>query len=301
MAACTVLAPPVAARAQASSVYLDWQQPRAAGCPPQALIEHDVEQVLGRSVFATAPRASLIVRGRVDERPGALIVQLEARNSDGTWLGMRELRGRPGECDALRDAIGLVLTLFCEREGLLSKPLRSESGTAWQLHGGLGAALMAEIWPRALVGIGPALALRRSDGVELRADAGYWLPMALRAPRDIYAELHGVSVAARLCPRLAGNQRSAFQLWLCGGAQLGLWIVLQTQPVTQTQLRSLAQALLELRGTLRFGPGLEAQLALGPIADLTRTSLYSVRSDGTRELLYRVPPLGLLASLNLVL
>ena len=279
-------------RADSEQVYLDWQPPRSAGCPPRAVVEADVEQALGRRVFTTDRNAPLTVRGVVEQGETEISVRLDARSAQGKLLGTRELHAL--DCASLRNSLGLVLTLLVDREAQPPEPTP-------ELRPGFWAGVMGGVLPRAAVGVGPNLSLRLGNALELRADAAYWLPVQVQTEAGKRALLHGVSLTPRVCPRLAGSAQSLLDLRLCAGAQLGVWIVAQSRPdVPAPELRLLAQLLVELRSALRVPP-LTLELSVGPLIVLNRTSLYAVQDDGARVLLYRMPVLGLFVGLGLII
>jgi len=294
-AAWTWLALSRVAFAQSPGVYFEWQRPVGSGCPPQAVIEQDVESMLGRSVFTSAQQARLHVRGSVEEGAGEVSVRLDARTADGTPLGTRELHARSEDCAQLRNSVGLVLTLLAERDAGAAEP-------SLQLEGGVWAGSLFNVLPRGIVAVGPALALQLDASVQLRLDAAYWLPIPFRSEYGGRGQLQGASAALRLCKRLVGGEASVFDLGLCGGVQLGVLSVAQTRPEPRaSQLRLLAHAVVELRGALRLGRALRLEPAVAPIFAFNRPSVYSVRDDGTREFLYRFPDLGVILSLAFII
>jgi hypothetical protein len=298
-AAWVWLVPLPAALAAPAWVHLEWQRPLGSSCPSQASLEQDVEQALGRPVFTSAQTARLQVRATIEDRSSGVVVRLQAQRMDGQLLGMRELRAQPGECAALRADIGLVLTLLVERDGLVTEP---STPSALRLDPGLWTGFLLNTLPRGTFGVGPALSLELGAYAQLRADAAYWLPVAVQTAHGIRAELQAASLALRVCPRIAGSGESLFSLRLCGGVQLGALFASQTQPQgPATQVRLLVQGLLELRSGLRLGRTARLELALGPLISLNRTSLVSVRSDGSRVLLYRAPTVGMILSLGLII
>lgn len=279
--------------AESPWVYLDWAPARSADCPPRAVLEQDVEQALGRSVFTTQARARLTVSAAVEQGDDEVSVRLDARNAAGKLLGTRELRGPV--CASLRNSIGLVLTLLVEHEAGAPEP------ELW-LAPGLWTGALFNVLPRAALAVGPSLSLRVGDLPELHVELGYWLPIQLETEAGKRALVHGVSIAPRLCPRIAGSAHSLLDLRVCGGAQLGAWIVVQTRPeVPGAQVRLLAQALLELRGALRVERALQLELAVGPVLTLQRASLYAQQDDGSRAPLYRMPVLGVFVALGLII
>ncbi|MET0391067.1 MAG: hypothetical protein ABW321_34160 [Polyangiales bacterium] len=285
---------PMPTRADAGWVQLVWQRPLASTCPATPVLQHDVELLLGRPVFTSQPNARLLVQGSVSDAATGVRVQLEARNAGGERLGMRELNAPPGECGVLREDIALVLTLLIEHaERELDGPARFSIG--------LSGALALNVFPRAAVGVGPAL-LVKLGALQLRAEGYYWIPLALRTAGGIGAELQAASLVLRLCPRIAGEEAGHFSAWLCAGANVGVLFAQQTQPGQHaTQLRLLAQGLVELRGALQLGRDARLEAGVGPLLSLHRTRLVSVRDDGAQVDVYRAPTFGLIFTLAFII
>ena len=280
-------------QAEPAWANLDWDPPRSFDCPPRVVLERDVEQALGRSVFTRKRTARLKVSAQVEQADSEISVRLDARSATGKLLGTRELRGP--SCAILRDSIGLVLTLLVEYAAGPPEP-------DVEVAPGVQTGALLSVLPRAAFGLGPALSLRLSEQIELHTELTYWLPVELETEGGKHAVVHGVSLAPRLCPWLAGTPQSLFDLRVCGGARLGVWIVAQTWPhVADLHVRLLAQALLEMRGALRLGGGTQLELAVGPVLTLQRTSLYAVQDDGTQVPLYRMPVLGVFVGLGLII
>jgi hypothetical protein len=293
------LLPLPAALAAPARVHLTWQHPPGSTCPPQAVLEQDVEQALGRAIFTSAQAAQLQILGTVEDAASGVVVRLRAQRIDGKLLGMRELRAQSGQCAALRTDISLVLTLLVENNSVVTP--ESES-PAPEFKLGLWTGLLVNVLPRATFGGGPAFALGLPGDVQLRADAAYWLPVAIQTAGGIRAEFQTASLALRVCPSIVGAADSVFGLRLCGGAQLATLFASQTEPAGfGTQVRVIAQGLAELRGALRLGSSARLELALGPLLALNRLTLYAVSNDGSRVLLYRPPILGMILSLGFII
>jgi len=291
------LVPLSAALAAPLGVHLEWSRPPGSTCPVKSVVESDVEDALGHQVFAPVAGAELRVHGDVDDSSSGVRVRLEARSVRGQVLGTRELQAPAGECAGLRSDIALVLTLLVEgtaRVTPASPPLRIGVG-AW-------GGLIVQTLPRLTWGLGPALTLDVGAYVQLRADAAYWLPVAIETTSGIRAALHAGSVALRVCPRIEGDEQSTLLLRLCVGAQLGALFAWQSRPeVPAPQVRMLSQALLELRGGLRVGDVGRLELSVGPTVALHRPSIVSVRSDDSRVVLFRPPSFGWIVALAFML
>jgi hypothetical protein len=275
-------------------VYLEWERPLGSTCPPAAVLQSDVEEILDRAVFTSERTARMRIRGFIEESATGTQVQLVARDQSGRQLGTRELRASGGGCAALRSDIALVLTLLVERDQLLD-----ESSTAAAVRFGPVLSLMLNVLPGASFGVGGVLALDVEDVLQLQAGLSYAIPVGVRTSSGIEASLHAVSAALRVCPRLNGTS-SVWMLSVCGGLQGGAWLVSQTGPSARaTQVRLLALGLLELRAGVRLGESVVLDLSAGPSFSISRTSLMAAYAAGSRELLYRLPFLGAQVQLGL--
>ena len=281
------LALPQAALADAAFAHLEWPRPLGSTCVPQAVLEQDVEQALDRPVFTSSAAARLQIRAMIEDDASGVLVRLEARGPNGDVLGTRELRAPAGQCATLRNGVGLVLTLLVERDAFAPEP------EPLRLDAGLWTGFLFNVLPRETFGAGPALSLDVGSSIQLRADAAYWLPVTVATTRGIRAHLHAATFSLRACLPIAGADPGVWRLHLCGGGQLGALITVQTRPTEPApEARLLAQGVIEARGALYFGRTARLELALGPVVSLGGTSLYAVRSDGSRALLYRVPTWG---------
>jgi hypothetical protein len=267
-------------------------------CPPGAVLQADVEEVMGRPVFTSAADASVIVRGRIDESTTAVHVAIEARSASGQLLGTRELEARAGECASLRPALGLVLTLLVEGEGDDTPQGEFALGT---LRLGVVSSALSEAFPRVNVGVGLALALDVGGFLRLRADGNYWWPVSVEARRGVRAQLEAGALALRACPRVWEPAR-AFALRICAGTQLGALITSQRPgPGSEAQWRWWAQLLIDVQGDLRLGQALVLEAAIGPYFSFQRMQWFAVSDSGARTLLYEAPRLGLFFRLALII
>jgi hypothetical protein len=281
--------------AQTPGVRLVWERPVGSLCPSRAVLEADVEEVMGRPVFTTGEHARVTVQGVIEERPHEVYVRIEARSTDGATLGVRELKAPPGRCAALRAPIVLVLTLFVERDGE-----QSEDTTA--LHFGVGAfgGVASTPLPRTTVTVGPALSLELGDvlGVELRA--AYWLPVSIETRRGVGAKLEAFSVALRTCVRLWSG--GVFGMRLCAGAELGALLAAPLQLAgPERQARLLAHGLLDLRWETRLGSSVRVDVAVGPLLSLSRPAFSYVRRDEATMPVYRPHAGGVLFQLTFII
>jgi hypothetical protein len=277
------------AGAQTPGVHLTWERPVGSLCPSRDALEADVEQVMGRRIFSSAAAARVVVHGVVEDGSAGARVRIEARSVNGALLGTRELSAPPGRCASLRGAIGLVLTLFVERDDGLDE----QSGDRIGARFGFGASVTAASTPlpRMTIAAGPSLSLELGSVLRFQADGEYWLPVRIETQRGVGARIGAFSFALRACARLWGKS-SGFGLGLCAGADLGALVVSPLQlagPERQTRL--LAHGMLDLRWEAPLATFGMLTFSAGPLLSFSRPWISYVRSDGRRMPVYR-PHLG---------
>jgi hypothetical protein len=277
-----------AARAQAPNVQLIWERPPGSFCPSRAVLEADVEAVMGRRVFGSAEDARVIVHGEVRDLSSGVRVRLEARTRDGTLLGTRELSAEAGQCASLRGAIGLVLTLLVDHEDAW---LEQSDHDGVRFAVGAVVSLQSIPLPRATVSAGPTLAVELGRAMRLQADFAYWVPVTIQTVRGVGAKLEAFTLALRACGRFWG-ERTSFGLSICVGAEGGPLIATpRNLEGPERQVRMLAHGLLELRWEARLAADAALELAVGPLLSFSRPSFSYVRADGATMPVYR-PQLG---------
>jgi hypothetical protein len=292
--ACVLLGWASPVQAEPVGVHLVWERPAGSTCPPGVVLEHDVEEALGRRVFTSADKADVIVRGAIEKLAGGLHVWIEARSAAGSLLGKRELSARADECESLRSVVAVVLTLLVDRDDVdVDSPVTLDVGAA--------VGVLTHAFPRPAFGVGPLLAINFAHRLSLSTAVSYWLPVAVETARGTRAKLEAVGLALGVCPRLWNEARS-WHVRLCAGAQLGALIASQQRPERLgTQTRLLAQGSLELQGGLNLGSTLGLELAVGPVLALNRTQFLAVNADEPRVVLYRQPAIGLKIQLALII
>lgn len=275
------------ATAQPPDVHLVWERPVGSLCPSRAVLEADVEEVMGRRIFTAATDARVTVRGAIQERADAVRVRMEARSSEGTTLGVRELSAPAGECASLRAPIVLVLTLFVERdEG------SEQSGDTIQIRVGIGASatVASTPLPRTTMTAGPALSIELGSILRLQLDAAYWVPVSIETRRGVGAKLEAFSLALRTCARFVGDD--TFGVRLCLGVEAGPLIASPLRlEGPERQVRLLGHGLLELRAETQLGGFARLDVATGPLLSFSRPWFSYVREDGVTMRVYR-PELG---------
>ncbi len=287
------------AAADTAGVHLIWERPPGSLCPSRAALEADVEAVLGRSVFRPAGEARVFVTGDVDELSDRVRVRIEARTARGTVLGMRELTAPPRQCASLRQAIGLVLTLFVEYGDEGVERLGDDSDT--RIGFGIAGGVLSTPMPRATFAGGPTILIELGDSVRLRADANAWLPVTVRTARGFGARLYAFSLALRACTRIVGG-RNAFGLHVCAGAEGGtLFATPRKLDGPDRQFRLLAQGMLELRFDAYLSRGLALDVGVGPLLSFSRPTFSFDDREGERVSVHRPNLEGIIFQFALII
>lgn len=247
-----------------------------------------MEALIGRRVFTSPDAARVIVRGVIEDGPSGVRVHIQASGARGEALGTRELVAPPGQCATLRDAIGLVLTLFVEYE----EPSASETVLGF----GAEASLADGPLPRIAFSAGPALYLALGPVLRLHASAAYWPRVSIRTARGVGATLEAFSLKLRGCARgWAG-------LGLCAGVEGG---ALLAEPLElagpERQVRLLAQGLLDASWEVELASVLRADLGVGSLFSLSRPEFSYLRADGGRMAVYRPPLAGVIFRCTLII
>jgi len=245
---------------------------------------------MGRRVFTSPAKAPVMLRGAVQDGPNGVSVRVEATDARGKTLGSRELSAAAGECAQLRDAIGLVLTLFVEYEGA------SKAERDTRLGFGAELSLAEAPLPRMAVSLGPVLWLALGPVVQLHASAAYWPAVSIRTARAVGATLEAFSLRLRGCARIWAG------LGLCGGIESGAVV---SEPLQlrgpQRQVRLLAQGLLEASWELTLADVLRVDVAGGALLSLRRPAFSYLRADGERMAVYRPQLAGMILRVTVII
>jgi hypothetical protein len=245
-------------------------------CPAAASLEADVEELMGRAVFAPRDEADVLVNGVVEDRASGVLVRIDARDRQGSVLGSRELTAPAGECASLRRALGLVLAFLLEQDGLLEA---AASERKVDRVYGVFVGLLSATLPRADLGLGASFALDPRSPVRLRADASYWLPVIKETVRGVGASFQAARAGLSVCPRLMPSD-AALGVWICAGAELGALISSPRMLTGMThQARLLVQPTLELALSVRLGQHTRLELAVGALANVLRPTFLYGRGD----------------------
>jgi hypothetical protein len=294
------LLPWTLARADERHVWFQWQRPPASMCPGRAALEADVEDLLGRPVFARESEAELLVRGSVRETSEGAYAVLDAQLADGTPVGRRELVAPAGECASLRQALALVLTLFAE-EGEGARASRTDP---WTTPGrplwGLTTGLLFGPMPRAEGGLGALLAVELARGLRGRLDASYFLPRSIQTRIGQGARLEAAALGIRICPRLVAAARFTFRG--CAGSELGGWFASPKElSATAHRTRLFAQGVVELEVEARVLPRLALTISLGPTLPFARPQFYARTADDKSLTVFRPGLLGAFLRMGVII
>jgi hypothetical protein len=262
-------------------------------------LEHDVEELVGRRVFAGAAQdANVSVHVAIEDLPGGVRARLEARTAAGISLGRRELRAAEGECASLRRPLALVLAMLLDREdGSVRQPRRPRP----RLLGGASLAALSGTLPRITPGAGLVLALDLPRRLEMRLDALYWSPVSIETEEGLGARFQAAGAALAVCPRLFGGA-GPVGLSLCGGGQLGALLAVPLGldgPSRATRL--LAQSFLTLKAAFRLGDKARVESAIGPTVALSRPRFFLTRADGSSLDVHRPALFGAIFQLTLII
>ncbi|MDB4988621.1 MAG: hypothetical protein JWN04_3799 [Myxococcaceae bacterium] len=268
-------------------------------CPSGRSLQSDVEELEGQPVFTEhAADALVLVRGSIEDLTTGVHVQIEAHAADGALLGTRELRAPAGDCASLRRALSLVLILLIDREEQLEvRP----SARRRVLHVGAELGMLSGALPRATPGVALAFGAEVSSRLRLRADASYWLPVAIESAHGVGAAIGALGLGLALCPRLSRDARG-FGVWLCAGTQLGgLSAVPHQLHGPQRQTRLLAEALVELKWSVRIHGRGSLEASVGPFVSLSRPRFSYLGHEAQSVSVYRPSALGAILRLAIII
>ena len=114
------LLPGTVARAEeeesAVTARLEWERARhAENCIDGDSLEGAVNRRWGRQIFVDAPRADIVVHGRIGRgKRGGFAAVIELRRESGASLGTREIRTAAPDCSSLDDSVALAVGLMLD-------------------------------------------------------------------------------------------------------------------------------------------------------------------------------------------
>jgi hypothetical protein len=277
------------AHADALRAHLTWDRPIGTMCPAAPALESDVEELMGRVVFAPRDEADVLVSGVVEDLASGVLIRIDARDRRGSVLGSRELTAPAGECASLRRALGLVLAFLLEQDGLLQ-----ESAEERSMQPALGAfvGLLSATLPRADVGVGLSFALDPLAALRLRVDASYWLPVIAENLRGVGGTFQAARGGVTVCPRLSPSA-APVGLFFCAGVQLGVLISAPRMLDGMAhQERLLVQPNVELAAAVRLARHATLEASVGALTNVLRPTFLYGRGDGTDMFAHRPAMFG---------
>jgi len=278
------------ALARPPGVHLDWERPVGSSCPSRSVLQTDVKALMGRRVFTPRAAAQVILRGVVEDGSDGVSIHIEATDDSGEPLGVRDLNAAVGECAALREAIGLVLTLFVDYD----EASIDEDDSAL----GIGAkvSLAQAPLPRIALSAGPAVYLALGSIVRLHASAAYWLPVSIETPRGVGAKLEALSLELAACAHIWQG------LGLCTGIESGALIASPQRLVgPERQVRLLAHGILEASWELDLHDLAIVDVAAGALLSLSRPAVSYFTADGEHRAVYRPQAAGMIFRIGVII
>lgn len=286
-------------RARATRLHLSWRHPVGSMCPTAAMLERDVEELVGTGQFVPLEEAQIIVRGDVKPSPTGFVAHLQVESAAGKVLGTRDLVAPAEDCASLRGTLAVVLIMLLDAPMERIADVRVSRNV---VRFGASASLLSGALPRVTPGLGITFALDHDRDLRLQLDATYWLPVRVENAAGFGAMFQAVGLSTVLCPRL-NRGATRFGVWLCGGAELGALhaSALRLEQPTSQPTRLLAQAELEGVLSVRIRRSFELFAACGLAAALSRPSFYMQHASGARQELHRPAGVGVLFRLGLTI
>jgi hypothetical protein len=293
-----VLAVSLRARADQVRAHLTWRRPVGTMCPSSEVLETDVEQLMGRAVFAPQEEADLLVFGVAEDDASGVRIRIDVRDAGGAVLGTRELTAPAGECGSLRRALGVVLAMLLDQNAAVPRAAAPTERTA--VAGTLSLGFLTGTLPRIDAGVVLALAVDPPKFVRLRVDASYWLPVVAETQRGVGASFQALRAGLSVCPRLVSS--AVIGLSVCAGIELGgLRASPQELSVLAHQTRLLVQPAMELVAALRLSRHSSLEAALGMLANVVRPNFYYGRTDGDTVDVHRPRMFGAIFRIGLTI
>lgn len=231
----------------------------APGCITAARLRSAVEAMIARPVFAEG--SEVRIDGRVGGVAGAWTARFEVRTADGRLLGVREVTAPGDACNALDEALTVVLAMLVELDAPRSslrvtpRPRPPPQRIAVGARVSAGAGLLPAPWVAPTVSFG-----WEPTAVRLEIDAT-WL-----APRELAVE--GTAAVAELQAFLVGVHGCARVLRAgdlsgrgCLGARAGV-LHASAEGFDENRAASAATAAVVASATLELGLGAFWALAL---------------------------------------
>jgi hypothetical protein len=224
-----------------------------------------------------------------------------ARDASGVVVGKRELTEESGDCAALQHSAALVLSVLLDRpSGSVEPASEARERVAHPVSASAGLGVLYGPLPQLAPGFWLSLELGLSAWLRVRIDGGYWLQLDKETPAR-GATMSALTGGLALCPGWSSSTGSRLGFGACLGGQLGG--ILAT-PIgldgPDRVARLLAQATLEVAGSVRVQRLTTLFVAVGPTLALTRPRFYYTTEDAQVDV-WRPWPYGVLARIGLTI
>jgi hypothetical protein len=294
------------ARADATKAQLVWSVTDSSVCSEPVTrqqIEREVEQLVGHEVFVSdGAKADVVLRGGIVAAAVGVRAWFEARDVAGALVGKRELSDETGDCASLQHNAALVLSVLLDRPSgaVDEQPTPPTPRVDRDVFVGAGAALAYGPLPRFAPGFWLSFELGLNRWMRVRADGGYWLPTTQQSPARLGANMSAATGGLALCPAWSrADTRLGFGA--CLGGQLG---AILASPIgldgQGRKARLLAQATLEVGGSVRVQRRSTLFVAAGPTLALTRPRFYYTTEETQRDV-YRPRAVGIIARIGVTI
>jgi len=304
------------------ALALNWMRlPGAESCIDAGRLARNVEQHLGRSVFASPAVATRSIEAWVEPARPGWHVGLRASNADGDTLGQRDLTSPEASCSSLDRAIVIAVGLLAqEAQGPATTPpdslypvspaptlarppeivlppkppdvpqsappihqgeLRAELGPAFDVGWG--------VLPRTAIGLATRAAIHLPRWGTVDIGSRLWLPQA-EGSADARGSFSRIDLGIGLCPFVTGSD--AAQFGACAGVTGGVVTAQGTgSGASETLDRPSFEAYGRLLGLVRIFSPLWLMASANVGAPLTRWTFYHRHADGSETDVWAMPAL----------
>lgn len=315
---------------------LGWDRlPGADACVATQPLARAVEARLGRKVFVSPAEADVSVEGRVGKKGGAFVATIVLRDAEGKLLGTRTLEKADPSCNALTDALVLVIAVMIDPDAATSPvpppppdppppapppapvtrvekvyvpvpvPVQVQKPEDPRWCGKLDCVFEADLSARLTVGTvpSPGIGVSGSGMIALRGIIGFVGRASYVLPRS--APVLGADVAishATLGGGICPLAHSFGRLFLtgCGEGELGLLVVVpKGLPRTVDETRFTAAFGLGGAASVRLARFLTLRLAVSGLVPLVRESFVATLPDRTTTEVFRQLPVTFATELGL--
>lgn len=287
-----------------AQAYLEVLAPNEPDCSSMNALMLATEQRLQRRLFVSPQKADLKVNVRFGHAEGEWTAEIDLLTANGTHLGHRRIVSPTRECKGLDDSLALVVALMVD----LTKADVSAHATPEAeipTHGTTEVRVpppeSTNAWS-AVLSLGPLAAWgqlpKLSPGVglttELRARSIWALTLGVQAFPTVTvtdgatARASFTHYSAQVGACWFGVHRSASDLLLCGGAQLGIVRAVGAGYATNhSALSPLVSPFLEAESQWWPWSKVGFLVGLGASTPLVRDQFYATRADGSSAPLFK--------------